>query len=103
VRGWQQGAALLDWGFSLPRDASVGKLVDPDASTGTAAHAAVPATTVPPRVRPTAARPAPRRALSLSAAAAVAIVLAVTPLLVLTAQQRRRRVRRRSRTRPTYR
>jgi D-alanyl-D-alanine carboxypeptidase (penicillin-binding protein 5/6) len=29
LRGWQQGAALLDWGFGLPRDASVGRLVDP--------------------------------------------------------------------------
>nr|WP_091658503.1 serine hydrolase [Micromonospora auratinigra] len=28
-RGWQQGAALLDWGFGLPRDASVGRLVRP--------------------------------------------------------------------------
>ncbi|WP_345154657.1 D-alanyl-D-alanine carboxypeptidase family protein, partial [Micromonospora maritima] len=29
VRGWQQGAQLLDWGFSLPRGASVGRLVEP--------------------------------------------------------------------------
>ncbi|MEV0003506.1 serine hydrolase [Micromonospora sp. NPDC050980] len=29
VRGWQQGAQLLDWGFALPRDASVGNLVTP--------------------------------------------------------------------------
>ncbi|SCG68318.1 D-alanyl-D-alanine carboxypeptidase family protein [Micromonospora inositola] len=29
VRGWQQGAQLLDWGFSLPRDASAGRLVAP--------------------------------------------------------------------------
>ncbi|MGX1618422.1 D-alanyl-D-alanine carboxypeptidase family protein [Micromonospora chalcea] len=29
VRGWQQGAQLLDWGFGLPRDASVGRLVEP--------------------------------------------------------------------------
>jgi D-alanyl-D-alanine carboxypeptidase (penicillin-binding protein 5/6) len=29
LRGWQQGAALLDWGFTLPTDASVGRLVDP--------------------------------------------------------------------------
>jgi serine-type D-Ala-D-Ala carboxypeptidase (penicillin-binding protein 5/6) len=29
VRGWEQGAALLDWGFSLPADASVGRLVNP--------------------------------------------------------------------------
>ncbi|MEV0428742.1 D-alanyl-D-alanine carboxypeptidase [Micromonospora sp. NPDC050495] len=28
-RGWQQGAALLDWGFALPRDAAVGRLVGP--------------------------------------------------------------------------
>ena len=28
-RGWQQGAALLDWGFALPRDAAVGRLVEP--------------------------------------------------------------------------
>jgi D-alanyl-D-alanine carboxypeptidase (penicillin-binding protein 5/6) len=27
--GWQQGAALLDWGFGLPADVSVGRLVDP--------------------------------------------------------------------------
>ncbi|WBB53015.1 serine hydrolase [Verrucosispora sp. WMMD573] len=28
-RGWEQGAALLDWGFALPRQASVGRLVAP--------------------------------------------------------------------------
>jgi D-alanyl-D-alanine carboxypeptidase (penicillin-binding protein 5/6) len=29
VRAWQQGAALLDWGFATPPDAAVGRLVDP--------------------------------------------------------------------------
>ena len=29
ARGWQQGAALLDWGFAQPREASVGRLVAP--------------------------------------------------------------------------
>lgn len=29
VRTWQQAAALLDWGFSVPSDTSVGRLVDP--------------------------------------------------------------------------
>ena len=29
VRAWQQGAGLLDWGFSLPRGAQVGHLVVP--------------------------------------------------------------------------
>ncbi|MEV2237430.1 serine hydrolase [Micromonospora sp. NPDC049891] len=28
-RGWEQGAALLDWGFALPRQMSVGRLVEP--------------------------------------------------------------------------
>ncbi|HEX7746034.1 MAG TPA: D-alanyl-D-alanine carboxypeptidase, partial [Micromonosporaceae bacterium] len=29
-RGWQQAAALLDWGFGLPPDAQVGHLVTPE-------------------------------------------------------------------------
>jgi D-alanyl-D-alanine carboxypeptidase (penicillin-binding protein 5/6) len=29
VRGWEQGAALLDWGFSVPNGAAVGRLVGP--------------------------------------------------------------------------
>ncbi|MGN9894656.1 D-alanyl-D-alanine carboxypeptidase family protein [Micromonospora sp. L31] len=29
VRAWEQGARLLDWGFSLPPDSSVGRLVEP--------------------------------------------------------------------------
>jgi D-alanyl-D-alanine carboxypeptidase (penicillin-binding protein 5/6) len=28
-RGWQQGQALLDWGFTVPPGASVGRLVNP--------------------------------------------------------------------------
>jgi D-alanyl-D-alanine carboxypeptidase (penicillin-binding protein 5/6) len=108
LRGWQQGAALLDWGFSLPKDASVGELVDPD-SPDPQGTASVESAVVPPSdKRPakpatTAARPASPRLLSLGAAAAVALVLAGTPLLLLITQRRRRRVRRRPRTQPTYR
>jgi D-alanyl-D-alanine carboxypeptidase (penicillin-binding protein 5/6) len=29
LRGWQQGAVLLDWGFSVPPGQSVGRLVEP--------------------------------------------------------------------------
>jgi D-alanyl-D-alanine carboxypeptidase (penicillin-binding protein 5/6) len=29
LRGWQQGAVLLDWGFSVPPGRSVGRLVEP--------------------------------------------------------------------------
>ncbi|MET7971289.1 serine hydrolase [Micromonospora sp. NPDC005305] len=50
VRGWQQGAQLLDWGFSLPRDASVGRLVDPGE---------LDAERVAPSGSPAAARPTP--------------------------------------------
>jgi D-alanyl-D-alanine carboxypeptidase (penicillin-binding protein 5/6) len=89
LRGWQQGAALLDWGFSLPRDASVGTLVTPadvapKPTTGSAGSA-------PAAGRPTAAKPADRsRALSVAAAASVAVVLAASPLMLLTVQRRRR-------------
>jgi len=104
LRGWQQGAALLDWGFSLPADASVGKLVDPAgadaAGTATTNSVAVPPVSAPPAATPAAARPAPPRLLSFGAAAAVAIVLAGTPLLLLMTQRRRRRVRRRPRAEP---
>ncbi|MEV8506184.1 serine hydrolase [Actinoplanes sp. NPDC051475] len=101
LRGWQQGAALLDWGFSLPRDASVGKLVAPDGpdAPGTATDASV--TSAVPKVAngpvPAAARAAARPGLPLAAAAAIAVILAATPLLLLLTQRRRRRVRRRIR------
>nr|WP_243707979.1 serine hydrolase [Micromonospora sp. KC606] len=41
-RAWQQGAALLDWGFALPRDASVGRLVRPGELTAPPSPAATP-------------------------------------------------------------
>ncbi|MGA5302356.1 D-alanyl-D-alanine carboxypeptidase family protein [Nucisporomicrobium flavum] len=106
LRGWQQGAALLDWGFSLPKDASVGKLVEPDGkdAKGTAADTeAAPAGPAPGgthRAAPAAARTASTPGLSLGAAAAIAVILAGTPLLLLLTQRRRHRVRRRPRNRP---
>ncbi|MGV9212965.1 D-alanyl-D-alanine carboxypeptidase family protein [Micromonospora sp. RB23] len=52
MRGWEQGAALLDWGFSLPRDAGVGRLVAPGELTAT------PSATLPALAAPGPARPA---------------------------------------------
>nr|WP_223256441.1 serine hydrolase [Micromonospora endophytica] len=46
-RGWEQGAALLDWGFTLPRHASVGALVRPGATTASAPPASVPPQALP--------------------------------------------------------
>lgn len=105
LRGWEQGAALLDWGFSLPADASVGKLVEPDgkdaAGTASGASAAPPPPAPASNPAPQAARPAPgNSALTLATAASVAVVLAATPLLLLLTQRRRKRVRARARRRP---
>lgn len=54
MRGWEQGAALLDWGFTLPRDASVGRLVEPGELTATPS-AAPSALAAPGAPRPAAA------------------------------------------------
>ncbi|MFG3644395.1 D-alanyl-D-alanine carboxypeptidase family protein [Micromonospora sp. NPDC047762] len=54
VRGWEQGAALLDWGFTLPRDAAVGRLVEPGELTATPS-AAPSALAAPGAPRPAAA------------------------------------------------
>ncbi|SCG41169.1 D-alanyl-D-alanine carboxypeptidase family protein [Micromonospora coxensis] len=42
VRAWEQGARLLDWGFALPRDASVGRLVEPGEVTAEGLPASAP-------------------------------------------------------------
>ncbi|MDT0528960.1 D-alanyl-D-alanine carboxypeptidase [Micromonospora sp. DSM 115977] len=46
ARGWEQGAALLDWGFTLPRGSAVGRLVEPGELTA-------PATPSPPALAAT--------------------------------------------------
>lgn len=41
LSGWQQGAALLDWGFAQPHDAAVGRLITPgEPATGASPSAA---------------------------------------------------------------
>ncbi|MGC4812913.1 D-alanyl-D-alanine carboxypeptidase family protein [Micromonospora sp. DT228] len=54
LRGWEQGAALLDWGFTLPRNASVGRLVEAGELTATAS-ATPSALAAPGAPRPAAA------------------------------------------------
>jgi D-alanyl-D-alanine carboxypeptidase (penicillin-binding protein 5/6) len=95
MRGWEQGAALLDWGFSLPAGTSVGKLVTPEEvaaatratdatpeKTGAGAGAAVQAT-----------HPGGPTGFTVAAAAAVAVALIAIPLLLLLTQRRQRRLR----------
>ena len=80
LRGWQQGAALLDWGFRLPAEASVGKLVQPEGAdaAGTAQTTVAPAPAPAAAERtpaPAAARAAPPRVLSLGAAVTALLCL----------------------------
>ena len=92
-RGWEQGAALLDWGFAQPRDASVGKLVSPaDVAPKAAPKKAPAAAAAQADTVPSPGRPSPPQLLSVAAAASVALLLAGTPLLLLLTQRRRRRV-----------
>ncbi|MBB2942787.1 D-alanyl-D-alanine carboxypeptidase (penicillin-binding protein 5/6) [Actinoplanes lutulentus] len=97
-RGWEQGAALLDWGFSLPQGTSVGNLVTPEEVAS--AQAGEPEPESAPKGEAAGERPAATspdeapRALSVVAALSVAVMLAVAPLLLLAIQRRRRRLSR---------
>ncbi|OLE25822.1 MAG: D-alanyl-D-alanine carboxypeptidase [Actinobacteria bacterium 13_1_20CM_3_71_11] len=79
VRGWQQGAALLDWGFGLPADGSVGHLVTPDE---------VDRLRNPPTPRPASKAPVFQRAMGGgpgTGALGLAMAVAAVPLLVIAA------------------
>jgi D-alanyl-D-alanine carboxypeptidase (penicillin-binding protein 5/6) len=93
LRGWQQGAALLDWGFSLPKDASVGKLVTPEevAEQTATAEARNESTTAPKAAAPSIRTASGRDLTTVIAAGGIALALAGTPLLLLLTQRKRRR------------
>ncbi|MFI1994304.1 D-alanyl-D-alanine carboxypeptidase family protein [Actinoplanes sp. NPDC020271] len=96
IRGWQQGAALLDWGFAQPAGSSVGHLVTPDEVAASAqASSATPEKTTTGSGAGVAAEPASKSGgLSVPAAATAAVVLAGIPLLLVLTQRRRRRIAR---------
>ncbi|MFI5892630.1 D-alanyl-D-alanine carboxypeptidase family protein [Actinoplanes sp. NPDC051513] len=93
LRGWQQGAALLDWGFALPKDSSVGTLITPDevAQQKATAEARTESTTAPKAVAPSIRSASGRDLTTVIAAGGIALALAGTPLLLLLTQRRRRR------------
>ncbi|MEV6343905.1 D-alanyl-D-alanine carboxypeptidase [Actinoplanes sp. NPDC051851] len=93
-RGWQQGAALLDWGFSLKEGSSVGHLVTPEE---------IAASKITPTAseeggtgKVSAAAKTSRQGMSLLVAGGVAVLLAMIPLLLLLVQRRRRLLARRA-------
>ncbi|MEO3926358.1 serine hydrolase [Micromonosporaceae bacterium B7E4] len=86
-RGWEQGAALLDWGFGLPADATVGQLVAPgQADSGNQVSSPAAGAS---QVRPD------RGFRTDWLLGTVAPVILVGTLLVLLVRQRRRAARRR--------
>jgi D-alanyl-D-alanine carboxypeptidase (penicillin-binding protein 5/6) len=95
-RGWEQGAALLDWGFSLPEGTSVGNLVTPE-EVAAAQRVPAPEEEAAPVVDETIAtsQSGSPRGVSVAAALSVAVLLALAPLLLLLTQRRKRRLAKR--------
>jgi D-alanyl-D-alanine carboxypeptidase (penicillin-binding protein 5/6) len=93
LRGWQQGAALLDWGFALPRDAAVGRLVEPGEAPPVASSPSARADrTGSTGVRGRAA-PASVSMIDSMIGAAAILAVAAPVVLVIAAIRRRRAVR----------
>ena len=102
LRGWQQGAALLDWGFSLPNDAAVGRLVDPQdvrqASPTPTARGSAPDRSAPAAVNAGNSTALGADSAGLPLAVAIAVTALVAVVVLLRARAVRRRARRRRRT-----
>ncbi len=88
VRTWQQAAALLDWGFSVPSDASVGRLVDPGEAE-TLLVAAVPPSAAGQPAQMGAAGVGSARAVVVAGVGAMATLFFVGWLAVLVMARRR--------------
>ncbi len=95
LRGWQQGAALLDWGFSLPRDARVGELVPPGTDPRAPSPTPKPAEAV--EAAPATLTGGGPAASPIIIAAGVALFLAGAPIALVVNARRRRRIRYRRR------
>jgi D-alanyl-D-alanine carboxypeptidase (penicillin-binding protein 5/6) len=94
VRSWQQAAALLDWGFSLPPGAAVGRLVEPGELEQLAASSTQAPTTTPtppgPAGPPVASAEAASPVDAVLVGAAV-LAVGVIGLVALTLVSRQRR------------
>jgi D-alanyl-D-alanine carboxypeptidase (penicillin-binding protein 5/6) len=90
---WQQGAALLDWGFALPASTpAVGQLVDPGTPTAKAATAPRPSpatTPAAPGTAPTAAT-ADRHSPTLAIAGGIAVAVLALAAAAFTGRRHRK-------------
>lgn len=95
LRGWEQGAALLDWGFGLPREARVGELVAPGGGSASAASRSAGAPSPVGGIQPAAARRSPVGAALLThTSVAAALLTCLVGLVLLTLRTRTRHRRR---------
>jgi D-alanyl-D-alanine carboxypeptidase (penicillin-binding protein 5/6) len=76
IRGWQQGAKLLDWAFTLPTTAGVGHLVTPE-------EVAQLRNPPAPKPKPSSSPARPALAHSSTGTGAIGVVVAVSAALVL--------------------
>ncbi|HEY8474441.1 MAG TPA: serine hydrolase [Natronosporangium sp.] len=94
VRSWQQAAALLDWGFEVPRGESVGRLVEPGELLELAAAASAPPTEAalasPQPSPPVAAATGDRPVDAVLVGTAVLVVGGIGLMAVAVATRRRR-------------
>jgi serine-type D-Ala-D-Ala carboxypeptidase (penicillin-binding protein 5/6) len=90
VMTWEQGAALLDWGFSVPADASVGQLVAPQSTDARAVAAHVPRDDVAasPGALAATGSAGPKVSAAMVGAAALTVI---TWVAIFVADRRRRR------------
>jgi D-alanyl-D-alanine carboxypeptidase (penicillin-binding protein 5/6) len=88
MRAWKQSAALLDWGFSLPSDASVGRLVNPGELEPKPSPSATPLVAAHQDAAAAASGP---RMLTLAGIAAVVVVFIGTSFGLIVRSRRRSR------------
>jgi D-alanyl-D-alanine carboxypeptidase (penicillin-binding protein 5/6) len=90
VRGWQQGAALLDWGFGVSKGSTVGRLVRPGEATPPPSRTPPPPSASPVPVRAAAGSVGSGGRPVLVAAVALGGAVAAIWLSVLIVTRRRR-------------
>jgi D-alanyl-D-alanine carboxypeptidase (penicillin-binding protein 5/6) len=101
VRAWQQGAALLDWGFAVAPDARVGRLVEPgeaDRPSPAPSRAVPAADRTAPAIH--AARAWSGTAMAGAAAAAGASLVLLTALRIRLRRRQTERQTRQATTAP---
>jgi D-alanyl-D-alanine carboxypeptidase (penicillin-binding protein 5/6) len=92
VRAWEQGAHLLDWGFSVAKGDSVGRLVNPGEATPPPPRTSPPPSATPVPVRAAAGSVAGAgRPVLVGAVTMAGAVVAIWLTVLIVARRRRSR------------